>query len=193
MRSGSIRFGRRLGLAAGVSLAVLLSGCGNEPDRAELDLLLKEDPAFHELVRTKVNLETQIAGLRKELAEHKTRMDEKILGLRRDYDADRQTKDRSVGEYQALLAGQRRDFAAGYDKARAQLESRKRMRADIEKAIREARGVLAKKDKLAISGREIGEWEERITNLQNRLSPLDAEISALESTVSLKRKKLKYL
>lgn len=178
---------------AGAAVLILLAGCGDEPDRAELDLLLQEDPVFHELVRTKVNLETQISGIHKELSAQKTSLDEKIQKLRGDYEASRQAKEKTIGEYEKLLTNQRADFAAGYDKSREQLHARKRMRADMEKAIREGQSVLNKKEKLAISPKETGEWEERVTNLQVRLSPLDAEISALEAQVSLKRKKLKYL
>jgi|APTNR8051073442_1049403.scaffolds.fasta_scaffold61039_2 chromosome segregation ATPase len=185
---------RSLGLAlAGASLIVLLSGCGEEADQAELDLLVNEDPVFHELVRTKENLQAQIAGIQKGLADRKRDMDQKVLTLRQTYEADRQSKEQVINEYEGLLKTQKNDFKAGYEKTTALLESRKRMRADIEKAIREAQGVVAKKDKLAITGKEIGEWEARIENLQNRLGPLDAEISALESLASLKRKKLKYL
>jgi chromosome segregation ATPase len=184
----------RLGLAiTGAAILLLLAGCGDEPDRAELDLLLQEDPMFHELVRTKVNLETQISGIHKELAAQKTSLDEKIQKLRSDYDASRQAKEKTIGEYEALVRKQRADFAASYDKSREQLQARKRMRADIEKAIREGQSVLDKKEKLAISPKETAEWEERVTNLQVRISPLDAEISALEAQVSLKHKKLKYL
>lgn len=194
MRTGPLHSSRFFGrLASLVLLAALFSGCGDEPDRAELDLLLNEDPVFHELVRTKINLETQIATLRAALASHRTETDEKIRQLKAEHDAQRQTKEKSISDYRALLNGQRRDFETAYNNAREQLEARKRMRADIEKAIREAKGVLAKKDKLAIPGREIGEWEERITNLQNRLPALDAEISTLEASVSLRKKKLKYL
>ncbi len=185
---------RSLGLAiAGASLIVLLAGCGEEADQAELDLLINEDPVFHELVRTKENLEAQVAGIQKGLAERKRDMDQKVLTLRQTYEADRQSKEQVINEYQGLLKTQKTDFQAGYEKTTALLDSRKRMRADIEKAIREAQGVVAKKDKLAITGKEIGEWQARIENLQNRLGPLDAEISALESLASLKRKKLKYL
>ncbi len=185
---------RSLGLAiAGASLIVLLAGCGEEADQAELDLLINEDPVFHELVRTKENLEAQVAGIQKGLAERKRDMDQKVLTLRQTYEADRQAKEQVINEYQGLLKTQKTDFQAGYEKTTALLDSRKRMRADIEKAIREAQGVVAKKDKLAITGKEIGEWQARIENLQNRLGPLDAEISALESLASLKRKKLKYL
>lgn len=182
-------------IAAGVvlTLAVIAAGCSEKVDQAELDLLLNEDPAFAELVRAKSTLESQVSALQNDLAARKRDMEQKIETMRQTYNADRGGKEQKINEYRSLIKTQKDDFTAGYDKVNAQLDARKQMRADIERAVREAQGVVAKKDKLAITGKEIGEWEARIENLQNRLGPLDAEISALESQASIKRKKLKYL
>lgn len=174
-------------------LSVAVAGCGHETDRAELDLLISDDPSFQELIRTKTTLEAQIAGIQKGLAERKRDMDQKIATLQQTYAADRESKEQVIHEYQGLIKTQKTDFEVGYAKVKAQLEARKKMRSDIERAVNEAQGVVAKKDKLAITGKEIGEWEARIANLQDRLGPLNAEISSLESLASLKRKKLKYL
>lgn len=174
-------------------LSAAMSGCSKETDRAELELLANDDAEFAELIRTKTTLEAQVAGLQKGLADRKRDMDQKIQTLQETFAAERKSKEQVINEYQGLVKAQKTDFEAGYAKVKDQLEARKKMRADIEKAIREAQSVVARREKLAITGKEIGEWEARIENLQDRLGPLDAEISALESLASLKRKKLKYL
>ena len=131
--------------------------------------------------------------IRAGLAERKRDMEQKISTLRQTFEADKQSKEQVVNEYAARIKAQKDDFEAGYKKVKDQLEARIKMRSDIEKAIREAQGVVSKKDKLAITGKEIGEWEARIENLQDRLGPLNDEIASLEAQASLKRKKLKYL
>ncbi len=174
-------------------LSAVTSGCSKETDRAELELLVNDDANFAELVRTKTTLEAQAAGLQKAITDRRNDMNQKIQTLQETFEADRKSKEQVINEYRGLVKTQKADFEAGYAKVKDQLESRKKMRGDIERAIREAQSVLDRREKLAITGKEIGEWEARIQNLQDRLGPLDAEISALESLASLKRKKLKYL
>jgi predicted nucleic acid-binding Zn-ribbon protein len=176
-----------------VFMSAGVCGCSREIDTAELGLLVHEDGVYAELIKAQQGIKGQIAGIQKGLSDRKLDMDQKIATLQQTYEADRQSKEQIVNELKGRLKVQKDDFQAGYLKIKNQLEARIKMRADIQKAIREARGVVAKKDKLAITGKEIGEWQARIENLVGRLGPLDTEISDLESAASLKRKKLKYL
>lgn len=192
--SGRAKWTRKILRGAALSAVMTaVIGCGQAVDQAELDLLAGGDANFAELVRTKQTLESQVAGIQNALAQRRRDMEQKITTLQQTYEADRKSKEQVINEYRALVKTQKADFAAGYEKVKAQLEARKKMRSDIERAIREAQSVVARKDKLAITGKEIGEWEARIQNLQDRLGPLNAEISSLESLASLKQKKLKYL
>ena len=186
-RAGALVLCCLLGVGGG------LSGCAAGTDQAELDLLANDDPAFGELVRVKSALQGQIALIQNGLEERRRDMEQRVAVLRQTYEADRQSKEQVIHEHRSRIKAQKDDFEAGYTQVKSQLQARNRMKSDIEKAIREGENVLSKKDKLAITGKEIGEWEARIENLRGRLGPLQEEINGLETLASLKQKKLKYL
>ncbi len=182
---------RRLFFLALISLS--LTGCLIQESPEELDRLVKEDPAFKQMIASRDQAHQNIRFIKDELLSKKKVMDAQVEKLRREYDVYAKSQNTKIDLYRALIENNRnqlnKDIAAAQaslDSKQVELEGYKKTSADVNDVLREAKGIQLSKS-------ERQKWEERVLMLSEKIRPLNEEIQELRLRIRLKKQKIGFL
>jgi len=190
-----IEFNRRsiLGSIMGIMvIGVLFSGCARH-DSSELELLIREDPNYRNLIEVKIQVEGHIEQLRTQMSERKDLVEEKIKGMREAYRMDADGKDRQISKLRDKLKAIKLKFGEDLTEAKSALREKEELQSQLSAALKDAQDIIDQKDSLQLTGSDLVQWQSQISKFERRLDPLGDEIAELKAEVALTSKKLKYL
>ena len=175
-------------LVAGLSLM----GClGENPE--ELTRLVKEDPAFKQMITARDEAQRQVQTIKQDLLSKKNNADGQIAKLKEDYQTYAKTQTQKMEQFRATIEANRSQLkheaevaVTSLQEKLAELASYERTLADVKKVLTEGRG-------LALSKTERQKWEERILLLSEKMRPLNEQIQDLRLRIRLKKQKIGYL
>jgi chromosome segregation ATPase len=159
----------------------------------ELDRLMKEDPAFRQMIAARDQAHSRIRTLKQDLLVRKKDLDAQVDKLRASYDAYAKGQNQQIEKYMTAIEGYReqmkRELAVLGERlvARtAELNGYEKTLSDVKRVIRESKGI-----KLTSSEKQ--KWEERVLMLSEKIRPLKEEIQDIKLQIRLKKQKLSFL
>lgn len=175
------------------SLSLMLAGCLTQESPEELDRLTKEDPSFKQMIAARDQAHNNIRYIKNELLNKKNVMDAQIEKLRSEYDVYAKSQNTKIDQFRAQIENHRNQLTKDIDAAQASLEAKQteldgyqKTTADVNKVLREAKGIQLSKS-------ERQKWEERILMLSEKIRPLAEEIQELKLRIRLKKQKIGFL
>lgn len=180
-------------LFAAVLTSFALTGCLLGESADELDRLVKEDPAFKQMIAARDEARHQIQIIKQDLLSKKKTADEQIGKLRAEYDAYSKTQSKKVEQYHAAIEVSRNQLKHEVELAGASLEEKTAELAGYQKTLADVKKVLTEGKGLSLSKTERQKWEERILLLSEKMRPLTEEIQDLRLKIRLKKQKIGYL
>ncbi len=175
-------------LIAGLSL----TGClGENPE--ELSRLVKEDPAFKQMIAARDAAQREVGLIKHELLAKKKIADEQVGKLRGEYDAYAKAQTQKIEQFRATIDTNRSQLKHETELAVASLQEKTTELASYQRTLADVRKVLTEGKGLSLSKTERQKWEERILLLSEKMRPLMEEIQDLRLRIRLKRQKIGYL
>lgn len=175
------------------TLPLLLTGCLIQDSPEELDRLVKEDPAFKQMIASRDQAHHNIRFIKNELLTKKNAMDVQVEKLRTDYDVYAKSQNKKIEEFRALIENHREQLNKDIEAAQASLASKqaelegyKKTSVDVNDVLHEAKGIK-------LSKAERQKWEERVLMLSEKIRPLSEEIQELKLRIRLKKQKIGFL
>jgi hypothetical protein len=175
-----------------ILILLLLPGC-NPYSQEELDRLVKEDPAFRQMIASRDQAHSQIKAVKDDLLAKKKVMDSQVEKLRADYDAYAKAQNAKTEKFRASIDVHRAALAKDIEISSASLQSKvtelngyQKTLIDVKKVIRESKGI-------SLTKQERQRWEERVLMLSEKIRPLSDEVQELKYQIRLKKQKLSYL
>jgi hypothetical protein len=179
-------------LVALASVCLLLSGCLGE-NAEELDRLIKEDPAFKQMIAARDEARRQIHLIKQELLNRKNAVDAQVEKLRGEYDTLAKGQHQKIEQFRLSIEANRDQLKRELELAEGSLESKLAELAGYRKTLADVRKVLAESKGITLSKAERQKWEERILMLSEKMRPLSEEIQDLRLTIRLKKQKIGFL
>lgn len=171
---------------------VLLPGCIEQnPD--ELDRLVKEDPAFKQMIAARDESRSNIRLIKQDMLLRKKTMDSQVEKLRAEYDAYAKAQNQTIEQHRAKIEKDREQLKLEVETASASLDRKSAELAGYRKTLADVRKVLTESKGITLSKTERQKWEERILMLSEKMRPLSEEIQELRLAIRLKRQKIGYL
>jgi hypothetical protein len=177
---------------AALLLAVLAAGCtASTPE--ELERLVKEDPAFSQMITARDQMHREIRLIKQDLLERKKTADTQASKIRNDYDAFAKAGSVKISKYQETIAASRNVLQREIETKSAQLAAKETETAGYDKTLADVKKVLRESKGLTISAAEKEKWEERMLMLSEKMKPLSDEIQDLKAEIALKKRKIGFL
>ncbi len=180
---------KRLLAVALTSLA--LTGCLENAD--ELDRLVKEDPAFKQMIAVRNEAQHQVQLIKQDLLSKKKTIDTQVGKMRAEYDAYAKVQSVKIAQYRTTIDASRAQLKREVELAGASLEEKLAELAGYQKTLADVKKVLTEGKGLSLSKTERQKWEERILLLSEKMRPLSEEIQDLRLKIRLKKQKIGYL
>lgn len=170
---------------------LFFSSCGqNAPE--ELERLMKEDPAFRQMITARDQANVEVRLIKQELLSRKKVVDAQAEKLRADYDAHAKAQNAKIAKFRATIDANRallkREIEAAENSITlktAELEKYKETLGEIKK-IRENKNI-------ALPDPEKQKWDDRVLLMSEKIRPLAEEIQELKLQTRLKRQKMVFL
>lgn len=169
-----------------------LGGCFPESPE-ELERLIKEDPAFKQLIARRDEARLQIRTIKNDLLAKKQAMDSQVQRLRSEYDAYAKTQTKKIEQARASIDASREQLKREAEQAGASLEQKTAELAGYQKTLTDVKKVLTEGKGITLSKAERQKWEERILMLSEKIRPLSEEIQELRLQIRLKKQKIGFL
>jgi hypothetical protein len=169
-----------------------LSGCTqNNPE--ELDRLIKEDPAFNQMIVARDQTHAQIHLIKQDLMVRKKQMDSQVMKLRGDYEAYAKTENEKIKKYQSQIEARKNELEREIKTEQAQLAAKETEHDGYEKTYSDVSKVLRGNKGITLTAQEKLKWEERALMLSEKMRPLSEEIQNLRAEIRLKKRKVSFL
>lgn len=179
---------------AGLFLCLLsISGCHWNQGPEELERLVKEDPAFKQMIVQRDQAHAQINLIKDDLLKKKQVMDNAVEKMRGQYDLYAKGQNRKIEQYRATVEANRVRLKSEIEKAQIQIETQETELGGYQKTLTDVKGALKESKGITLSTQEKKKWEERFAMLQEKIRPLSEEIQELKLQIRLKKQKISYL
>ena len=179
-------------LSAALLACLLFTGClGENPE--ELNRLVKEDPAFKQMVAARDEAQRQVQLIKQDLLSKKNIVNDQVGKLRTEYDAYSKIQSAKIAQYRATIDANRTVLKREVEAAGTALEEKTAELAGYQRTLADVKKVLTEGKGLALSKSEKQKWQERILLLSEKMRPLVEEIQDLRLRIRLKRQKIGYL
>ncbi len=172
---------------------LFLSGCLFQESPEELDRLIKEDPAFKQMILARDQACDQIHLIKEDLLNKKKLLDSQVEKLRTEYDTSAKTQNKKIEQYRAMIETNRNLLKRQQEQDGAHMEEKQSELAGYEKTLSDVRKVLHEGKGISLSKTERQKWEERILMLTEKIRPLTEEIQELKLQIRLKKQKIQFL
>lgn len=170
-----------------------MTGCLMQESPEELERLVKEDPAFKQMIASRDQAHQNIKFIKDDLLSKKKIMDGQVEKLRADYDAYAKSQNKKIDLFRSQIENHRNQLSKDIEAAQASLDTKQaemdgyqKTTADVNKVLREAKGIQ-------LSKTERQKWEERVLMLSEKIRPLAEEIQELKLRIRLKKQKIGFL
>jgi hypothetical protein len=174
------------------AVCVLLSGCLRD-NPEELDRLVKEDPAFKQMIAARNEAYRGIQAIKQDLLARKKTIDAQVAKLRGDHEAYARSQNVKIAQYHATIEASRLRLKQELETAGLSLERKQVELAGYQKTLADVKQMLAESKGITLGKAERQKWEERILMLSEKIRPLTEEIQELKLEMRLKRQKIGYL
>jgi len=179
-------------LFAALIASLSLTGClGENPE--ELSRLVKEDPAFKQMITARDEAQRQVGLIKQDLLSRKNTVNEQVGKLRAEYDAYSKIQSAKMVQYRATIDANRALLKREAEVAAAALEDKTAELAGYQRTLADVKKVLTEGKGLALSKTERQKWQERTLLLSEKMRPLIDEIQDLRLRIRLKKQKIGYL
>ena len=169
-----------------------LTGClGENPE--ELNRLVKEDPAFKQMIAARDEAQHQVQLIKQDLLARKNTVNEQVGKLRAEYDAYAKVQSVKLQQYRAAIEADRAVLKREAETAGLSLEKKTAELASYQKTLADVKKVLTEGKGLSLSKTERQKWQERILLLSEKMRPLVEEIQDLRLGIRLEKQKIGYL
>ena len=176
-----------------VGSTFLFSGCFWASNPEELDRLMKEDPAFKQMIVARDQINSQVRMIKNDMLAKKKVIDGQIDGFRREYDTYAKSENVKIEKYQTAMEANRNLLKRELETASAQLEAKETELGGYEKTLADVKKVLRESRGINLSAQEKQKWEERILLLSEKIRPVTEEIQDLRTQIRLKKRKIHFL
>ena len=180
-------------LAGTIFSVIFIAGCNWNQSPEELQRLVKEEPAFRQMIAQRDQAHTQISRIKDDLLKRKQVLDATVEKLRSQYDTYAKAQNLKVEQYRATVDANRARLKSEIDVSQTRIESKQveldgylKTLVDVEKVLGEAKGIT-------LSSQEKKKWQERILMLNEKIRPLKDDIQDLKLQIRLKKQKIGYL
>lgn len=179
-------------LSAALLAVLSLTGCfGENPE--ELNRLVKEDPAFKQIIVARDEARHQIQLIKQDLLSKKKIVNEEVGKLRGEYDIYAKAQAKKIEQYRLTIDTNRIRLKREAELAGISLEAKVAELTGYQKTLSDVKKVLTEGKGLSLSKTERQKWEERILLLSEKMRPLVDEIQDLRLRIRLKKQKIGYL
>ncbi len=169
-----------------------MTGCSSYGPE-ELDRLVKEDPAFKQMIVTRDQMHAQIRGIKDNLLEKKKIVDSQIDKLRLQYDAMAKFENQKIEKCQAAIDADRSLLKHQIEIAESRLQSKRTEFEGYRKTLTDVQNVLKESKGITFSAQEKQKWQEKVLLLSEKIRPLQEEIEDLALQIRLMKRKVTYL
>ena len=169
-----------------------LGGCWTQSPE-ELDRLVKEDPAFKQMIVARDQAHQQIRLIKEDLLARKKQIESQAQKMRADYDAVAKTQNKKIEQYRIAIEANRKLLKTQIESESAQLADKESELEGYRKTLGDVKKVLNEGKGISLSKAERQKWEERILMLSEKMRPLTDEIQELKLQIRLKKQKIQYL
>jgi len=171
---------------------VFLSGCLLESPE-ELDRLIKEDPAFKQMIALRDQAHRDILLIKQDLLSRKKVLDAQFDKMRSEYDVYAKAQNKKIDQYRSTIETHRNQLKKEVEFAVASMEDKETELAGYQKTLVDVKKVLTEGKGISLSKAEKQKWEERILMLSEKIRPLSEEIQELRLAIRLKKQKIGFL
>ena len=154
-----------------VLASLALAGCMGD-NAEELDRLVKEDPAFKQMIVARDEAHKQMHLIKQDLLTRKNTLDAQVGKLRGEYDALAKTQNQKIEQFRTTIAADREKLRKELETAGAAVESKAAELAGYQKTLADVKKVLSEGKGITLSKTERQKWEERILMLSEKMRPL---------------------
>ncbi len=169
-----------------------LNGCFSQSPE-ELDRLLKEDPAFKQMIVARDQAHREILLIKQDLLNRKKVLDAQVEKMRAEYDGFAKTQNKKIDQYRATIEATRDQLTKEIEIASASMEEKEAELAGYQKTLVDVKKVLTESKGISLSKTEQQKWEERVLMLSEKSRPLSEEIQELRLQIRLKKQKIGFL
>ncbi len=173
-------------------VCLLLTGCLSD-NTEELDRLIKEDPAFKQMILARDEAHSQIKAIKQDLLTRKNSVDAQVEKLRGEYDVLAKSQNQKIEQYRTTIETNRLRLRREQELAGASLEKKHADLAGYQKTLTDVKKMLSESKGITLSKAERQKWEERILMLSEKIRPLIEEIQDLRLQIRLKKQKVGFL
>jgi chromosome segregation ATPase len=169
-----------------------LVGCsGMDPE--ELMLLKNEDPRFEQLIDVKERASTKISGLKDQLSNERKQLEMKMNEYKTVFKDHSERMQKEMSTLKDQTTKNRELYLSELQDLEQRLGEKRDLMTGLSETLKDVSNAINRKTALGFSDAEIRNWQQRRFSLEQRVVPLNEEVAKLESEISLRRKKLKYL
>ena len=172
--------------------SLTLTGCLQE-SQEELDRLVKEDPAFKQMIAARDQAHSQIQLIKHDLLSRKNTLDSQFQKMRAEYDAYAKEQNKKIDQYKLAIDANRDLLKKEIGITSASLDEKQEELAGYQKTLADVKKVLTESKGISLSKTEKQKWEERILMLSEKIRPLSEEIQELRLKIRLKKQKIGFL
>ena len=173
-------------------LSFVLTGCLTESPE-ELDRLIKEDPAFKQMIASRDQTHREILLIKQDLLGRKKVLDAQLNKMRSDYDAYAKMQNKKIDQHRASIEAHRIRLKKEIELASVSMEEKQVELAGYQKTLADVKKVLTESKGISLSKAEKQKWEERVLMLSEKTRPLSEEIQELRLEIRLKKQKIGFL
>ena len=159
----------------------------------ELDRLIKEDPAFRQMIVVRDQAHNEMHQIKEDLLAKKKILDAQIDKLRSDYDLIAKAQNKKIEQLQTTIETNRNLLKHEMETAAARLSTKGTELTGYQKTLADVKKVLHESKGIHFSSQEKQKWEERILMLSEKMRPLTDEIQELKLEIRLKKQKMNFL
>jgi 23S rRNA G2069 N7-methylase RlmK/C1962 C5-methylase RlmI len=173
-------------------VSFVLGGCLSESPE-ELDRLVKEDPAFKQMIAARDQAHRDIHLIKQDLLSRKKVLDAQFGKMRSEYDAYAKSQSKKIDQYRSIMEAYRDQLKKEIKLAQASMEDKQTELSGYQKTLADVNKVLTEGKGISLSKAERQKWEERVLMLSEKTRPLSEEIQELRLQIRLKKQKTGFL
>ena len=171
---------------------LFLTGCLQQSPE-ELDRLVKEDPAFKQLIASRDQAHAQIQLIKQDLLSRKKLADSQVDKIHGEYDVVSKQQNKKIEQLRTAIDQSRERLKQETDRQSEALTDKQNELEGYQKTLVDVRKVLDESKGITLSKMERQKWEERVLMLSEKMRPLNEEIQELKLQIRLKKQKIQYL
>lgn len=170
-----------------------LTGCNLFNRSADVEQIIRQDPAFKEIFQKKLDLDAQITTISNELYAYREEIESKISQLKKDYVSRKADADSKLRDLKSRLNPEREELRRRLSAKAGELKIKSQELSSIKARLATLRKMLTSKDAITLKDEARHEWEEELRRLELKEEPVREEIASLRDSLRLLKSELSLL